>query len=257
MKHFATLLLILFISVSCFSQNENPQIEKLKTKLDTLTSSLDSTDTYQRIGYQFVFSSPDSAKFYTAIAMNRAELLRDTYHIAFCHNNLAVLNTIGLNFPEASFNYRKGIDFLNQIGEERQAANLLGNLAIMFEYKSELDSAIFYNEKAMEVEVKENNLPGISKIHINSGRLFQNKGFYNIAMERYFDALKNYELSEVNVEQKRGVANCNYNISNCFFELNDLEKAASFCQKSFDLYSEIDDKTRHFRSIIEFRKSKV
>ncbi|MCP3928001.1 MAG: tetratricopeptide repeat protein, partial [Bacteroidetes bacterium] len=237
-KFFLSSLLIFSIFSVTYSQETNTKLQEIRTKLAEAKTAYDSTDLYQEMGFQFVYLNPDSARFYSDLAMKRSIENRDTFHMGFINNNYAVIHAYARNMDSSAYHFREGIRLLNQIGEEREAANLVANLAVLFEYQSQYDSAIFYNDMAMAVEVKENFGPGIAKIQVNLGRLYMNKGYLNTALDYYYKALSLFETNDSTHLRKQGRAISNYNICNCLFDMEEFDKGEPYCieaQKRFDL----------------------
>lgn len=98
------------------------------------------------------------------------------------------------------------------------------------------DSASFYYNKALDIAVKIDSKPQVSKIYYAIGRYNQNRGNYNVAIENYLAAAQIFK----NIENIKKEARMFNNIASCYLRLYAEDKSIENYLKSLSLNRSIE-----------------
>lgn len=117
---------------------------------------------------------------------------------------------------------------------------------IVQEYTGMLpDSAIYYNEKALELATRLNDKRLLSKCYHSYGNIYYYKGDYADALNYYFKSLKlNEELGD-----KKAVGSSFNNIGNVYWLQGKNEEALEFYFKDLEVSKEIGDKISEAKTL--------
>ncbi len=116
--------------------------------------------------------------------------------------------------------------------KKEYVASSYNSIANVFQYKSELDSALFYQKKALHIRQQTKDLLGIADSYNNLGIIFDTKGQFAIALDNYFKALYYFEIK--NDIEKQAMTNTNIGI--VYKAQNEYKKAFLYYEKAFNLY---------------------
>ncbi|TXB64603.1 tetratricopeptide repeat protein [Vicingus serpentipes] len=161
---------------------------------------------------------------------------------------------------------------------KKSLASALNNLGFIHMNNGDIDSALFYNHKCLEVRKELNDKKGLAILYNNFGGIYKNQGDIALALNYFHKGLKiQEELSDIrgaavslnNIGQiykiqkdldlaleyyqksleirisnkdKLGMSGSYNNIAGVFQAKNDLEKALEYCFKGLNISIEIGDK---------------
>lgn len=111
-------------------------------------------------------------------------------------------------------------------------------IANVHQYKSELDSALYFHKKALSIRKSINDSLGIADTYNNIGIVYDNKGQFDTALKYYFRALYFYEKKNDIAKQ----AMTNTNIGIIYKAQKEYAKALVYYRKAITLYLKTTDK---------------
>lgn len=149
------------------------------------------------------------------------------------YNNVGIIYSENKNFIEADNYFRKALWISNKQGKEERVAMNLINIANIKKELNELDSALFYNYKALEI------------LELNHFDDFQATAYNNIGeiqlLKKQFEAANSNFINAITLELKNG------DLTNFgFFELN--------LGKSFVLLLQYDSAKTHLENALFYLK---
>jgi class 3 adenylate cyclase len=128
--------------------------------------------------------------------LSGATQLSDSAGVANAWNIIGNILIEQDNFPEAEDAYRKALDMHRSLGNEREVATVLLNLANLSDTKGErllddavqhdsvrqyFDTAVHYLSEVMEIRERDRDLPGLAEAYNNRGLVLKNLGSYQEA----------------------------------------------------------------------------
>jgi len=157
-------------------------------------------------------------------------------------NNLGVLYYYSKNFGKAAQYFKESYDLdkKNKVSSDDLMVDYL-NLAATYEEKVDLDSSLYYNEKAFQLaDSTNNNYRKISSL-IALGRLFAIKGDYSKANTNFLKAIKTVDSSS----SKNNVAALYINYGAFLHaKLNNPKKGLHYFKKAYNFSKKYDLKKR-------------
>jgi tetratricopeptide (TPR) repeat protein len=127
---------------------------------------------------------------------------------------------------------------LEKVRDREGKAKILGELGVIFYYSGELEKALEYYEKALELEEELEIKEGIASILGNIGIVYSTRGELDKALEYYRKVLKLYE--ELGI--KEGMAIAIGNIGTIYQIKGELDKALEYYEKALKLHEELGRK---------------
>ena len=111
-------------------------------------------------------------------------------------------------------------------------------IANIFQYKSELDSAIYYNKKALKIRKQAKDSIRIAETYNNIGIVYDLKGQFSKSLEHYFKSLYYFEKKK-NIDKQAMVIS---NIGIVYKSQKEYSKAFEYYKKAYLLYLNTTDK---------------
>jgi tetratricopeptide (TPR) repeat protein len=106
---------------------------------------------------------------------------------------------------------------IKNIDGQAKVYNNLGNLY----READNDKALNYFNKSLELAIKQNDVPLIAGLYLNTGSIYETKGKYNAALSSYE---KSYKLF-TSINNSIGIIQCLQNLGVLYRKLNQLDKA--------------------------------
>lgn len=132
--------------------------------------------------------------------------------------------------------YSKAGDVFYKLKDTLNYGDAFNNLGLLYFYINEFDSAEYYLTEASfifesETQDLENKAYFLSSVYFNLANISFRKGFYNLAIDRFFETLKYGE--EMDNESLQAAALSN--ISGVYVEMDDYDLALKYINKSIAL----------------------
>lgn len=135
-------------------------------------------------------------------------------------------------------NSRKAIQLSTQSNDKKRLAQSYSFLALYHKEYSNLDSALFYQNKAKDIYSKLNEQLELAKTYVDLKTLYTLKTDYNLAKSRIYKALNLYET----LDNQKGIAQCYAHIGDLLYYENNYNEAIQHCNKAISIQKEIDAK---------------
>jgi tetratricopeptide (TPR) repeat protein len=174
-------------------------------------------------------------------ALGIFEADKDSVRMSRAYNQIALNHLYLGNYSTSIETFQKGLLFLEltENTETQFYAELLGNLALLYEKVSDFEKALEYQEKALTIHSKNGYRVGISNAYINIGKLYSKLGTPKKALDMFIKSLKIKEQ----LGNKYRLANGLTNLGITYSELNQYTKAVENLEKAKSIYHELGHDT--------------
>ena len=120
----------------------------------------------------------DSAFFYGNKALELSKNTKNENGIAQAYNDIGILHYTLAEYNEAMGNYRNSLNIRKRIKDTLGQASLYNKMGLCFQNTFKLDSAIYYNTRALEIYEQQNKLKNASALKGNIANIY--RGFKTI-----------------------------------------------------------------------------
>lgn len=151
--------------------------------------------------------------------------------------------------------YSKAAQVFYDLKDTLNYGDAYNNMGLLFFYVSELDSATYYLSKAAtifesETQDLENKAYFLSSTYLNLANISFRKGFYNLAIDQFFETLKYGEETNDVLFQITALSN----IAGVYIELEDYDLALDYINKSIVLSK---DDPPFKKALVYYRKGVI
>jgi len=170
-------------------------------------------------------------------ALKIREKINDIEGIAATTNNIGTIYW-NLGNQELAINYFK-ISLANEqkINNQKGIASSLNNIGLVFWKENiNLDSALYYINKSIELKLIIGDEEGIAKSYVNLSVIYRSLKEYQIAIKYNKKAIVIFQK----YENKSNISNAYNNIGNCFYFLKQYELSLNYLYKSLEIAKEIN-----------------
>ena len=152
--------------------------------------------------------------------------------------NIGIVYATKRELDKALEYFKKALDLEGELSRQEGIAANFGNIGIVYYFKGELDKALEYYGKALKLDEELGSKEGMAANYGNIGIVYAAKGELDKALEYYEKAL---ELAE-KVGGKEGMA-ANYgNVGVVYKNKGELDKALKYYEKALRLHEELKNK---------------
>jgi len=153
------------------------------------------------------------------------------------------LNRLSINFwykdTEKAYQYtREALDEAKRINFRRGLAVSNNLMGVVFDIKSEYDSALFYYEQSVRFSKETGYLKILASAYNNIGMVHKNRGNYSMAIKAYYDALRIFEKQK----EDKNIGNTYDNLGLVYNEMKQYRTSLEFHMKSLKIREKIQDK---------------
>ncbi len=134
--------------------------------------------------------------------------------------------------------FNKSLEISKELGWREGLALAYGGIGVVYEMKDDLDKALEYQNKSLEISKDLGSKEGTAIQYGNIGIVYKIKGDLDKALEYYNKSLK---ISKV-LGSKEGIANQYGNIGIVYRIKGDLDKALEYYNKSLKISKELGSK---------------
>jgi tetratricopeptide (TPR) repeat protein len=127
--------------------------------------------------------------------------------------------------------YTQAVKIQEEIGDKDGLSQSLGNIAVIYDERGDIERALLLNERALKLSEETNNKGEIASNLNNIGSIYQSQGELKKALEYY----KKGEVILKEIGEDQGRASCLNNIGIIYKKLGDLGKALAYYTTSLKL----------------------
>jgi tetratricopeptide (TPR) repeat protein len=212
----------------------------IQTKSDLLTAR-----SYIKIGTNLIILGS-----YDEALKNFLESLKIAQNHKFQHEEFVSLSDLGViqdrieKFDEALRYYFEALNIYNKsiekgkpIKEIKNIQGLYNNIGNIYLTKNELNTAEEYYTKGLNISEQKLDYTNIGIICNNLGKLEDQKKNHEIA---YTYLVKSLE-ARLKINDKSGIAKSYYSLANHYIEMQQLNEALAYAEKSYSLGNELNE----------------
>jgi signal transduction histidine kinase/Tfp pilus assembly protein PilF len=166
----------------------------------------------------------------------RTGVAKDT-NLVNALNRLSI--TYWYNDTEKAYNLtREALNEANRINFKRGLAVATNLMGVVFDIKSEYDSALFYYKMSVKLSKETGYLIILASAYNNIGMVHKNRGDYSEAIKTYYDALRIFEKQK----DQKPIGNIYNNLGLVYFDLKQLQQSLNFHFKALAIRESMGDK---------------
>ena len=233
------IILFLF-AFSQFSLAQNHQLDSIQKVLLTSDSPEQKADIYKKLAYYYMPQDYGLALLYADSSFYISQSIGDTIMLADSYSLYATLKLRRGDFDAAQKNYNSYEELFEGFANSKYLANeafLTGELGVFHYYKSNLDSALIFFNKSIEVNTTLNNENVVARMQSNIGTILYHDEQYDQALVYFRNAQAIFESS---VKDSIALLNVFNNIGLIFNDLSDPSKAIDYFNKGIDLAEKLN-----------------
>jgi tetratricopeptide (TPR) repeat protein len=221
-----------------------PSLAQNKT-VDSLLAQLkkDKEDTSKvkhlnALGWQMMYSNPDSSIVLSSMALSLAEKLGWKEARAISMGQIGVYYYLKSSYPKALGYFLKALKLKEELGNKNEISKTLANIGNVYFSEGDYPKALEYYQRALKIAIELGNKNGIATDLANIGNIYYSQFDYPKALKYYLKALK---MSE-ELGNKRGVAADLANLGVICKVQGNYARALDFFFKSLKLKKELGNK---------------
>lgn len=150
------------------------------------------------------------------------------------------------SFDKAKENYNKTLEIARLKNDSAYIANVYNNFGILFidSEDKNYDSALYYLDAAIEINVKQNRLPSVIRTYTNKALALMNTKRFDESIV-YYTMLDS--LSRI-MNVSKGIYFAHSGLSKVYLEKNELSKALDHLIISYSIATSLEDKSLLFKT---------
>lgn len=232
-KNILTLILILFVAVPLFSQNQElAKIQLLKEKLNTAKEDTSKVLLLQSLSFQYNSIDPRIGLDYGEQSLELAKDLKFENAYSDCYNSIGGNQFAMGDLKHALETFSKAVELNEKNSIEEKLSDNYANIGNIYYNLSNYTEALSYYQKSLHLDEKLDNKSGIAANYGSIGNVYSNLSNYESAKKYYKNALDIYELTD----NMRGKATILGNIGSVFHDQGEYEKSLEYFNKSLELW---------------------
>lgn len=233
MRITAFLLPFLFISIQVHSQRQQ-QIDSLKTLYATSENNIDKFHVLNNLWMESINYNIEESDQYAndmialGLDLELDSIIRFGYErkgVGFAYRNV---------FDSSAIYFRKALKMYQDIGDSKGAGSIFRNMGQDHHIMGHLDSAYFYYNAAGQSFQQANDSSGMASIYNSKAVLYENKGYFNLALE---EALKSDFILE-RLQESPELEQNYMVIATSYSQMKDTANALEYYDRLTDFFRE-------------------
>lgn len=232
--------LVLFFLFSQFILAQNSKLDSIQNLLLSPISLEDRVDIYHKLSYYYLPQDYDLSVLYADSSYRFSISLGDTFRIADAIDLYAKLKLRRGDSDSARYYYSQYENLFGGFSNSAYIENeafLLGELGVLFFYKSNFDSALYYFEESIEKNTILNNQNVVARMQSNIGSILYHQEQYDQALQHFKSAQLIFEGA---VKDTLALLNVLNNTGLIFHDLEDYPKAISYFERGIHLANQVN-----------------
>jgi len=232
-------VLILALFIQKFSCSQNPVTDSLEKAIRSgAARDTNLVNALNRLSITYWYKDTEKAYTLTRRALKEAERIDFRRGRAVSNNLLGVVFDIKSEFDSALYYYQQSVKFSKETGYLKILASAYNNIGMVHKNRGNFSPAIKAYYDALRIFEKLKDQKGIGNTYNNLGLVYSDMKQYRLALDLH---LKSFIISEINGD-KYGMGASLTNLGLSYSQLNDQEKAMECYLKSLRIKEELGDK---------------
>jgi|TARA_B110000967_G_C18894389_1_gene569568 tetratricopeptide (TPR) repeat protein len=232
--------LLLLVIFSSFVSAQNNKLDSLQKVLLTTDSEDEKADIYTKISYYYLGQDFEIAKLYGDTAFSISKAINDTLRLANSYSLFAQFKLREGQQDSALYYYAKYknlFDNFESVSFKKEEAFLMGEIGVVYYYKSMYDSALYYFNKSINLNKELQNYNLVARMQSNIGSILYHQEKYAQSLTNFRDAQQIFEGS---VKDTMSLINVINNTGLIFYDLKDFTKALTYFNKGIRLATKVN-----------------
>ncbi|HWY11834.1 MAG TPA: tetratricopeptide repeat protein [Bacteroidia bacterium] len=241
MAGFRKYVLLGFVMLNTFQYSvfaQNKIIDSLLSQLKKDNEDTNKVKHLNALGWQMMYSNPDTSIALSNLALSLAEKLRWKKAKAISIGQLGVYYYLKSGYPKALDYFLKALKLKEELGNKNEISKTLANIGNVYFSEADYPKALEYYQRALKLAVELGNKNGIAIDLANIGNIYYSLVDYPKALKYYLKALK---MSE-ELGNKNGIAANLANLGVIYKVQGNYDKALNYSFKSLKFKRELGNK---------------
>ncbi len=240
MKHFSTLLLVLFLTSPAFTQDSN--IDSLKDALPK-ASGEPRIRVLLELCWQYRFINADTARQFGLKALELAKEANLEIVEAEALTYIGVTHESQGNYSEALAVELEALALRKKIGDDSKTAKTLNDIGIIYDEQGDYQQSLEYYYEARRIFERLKDASNTAMVISNIGIVLKAQKEYKKVVGYYHEALTIYKK----INNKFGIAACDANLGSVYYFLEKYDSSLYYSLKGTKEFEE--QKIRQFLSM--------
>ena len=238
MRDFYLLLLFVLSSFSVIIGQSGTAVDSLLSEYRSQSNDSSKLRTLNALVRHYMYRDKDEAKKYATEQLDLANNLRDTSAMSLAHYQFGSIYYDQSLRDSIEYHYSKALEYGEVINNHIYISQAMSGLAMMEFAEGNMDEAEAMNEENLKINLEAQDSMGIAMNYEFKGRVNQNRGYYQIALE---NILKAHELYKILKDDLR-MADALTLMGTLELNFGNLDRAIEYKQEAYSIYEENEDK---------------
>jgi tetratricopeptide (TPR) repeat protein len=160
LHRISILIACLLLTRSISFSQDTALVDSLMSELKCAKADTSFLNLNLDLGSEYLFNSPDTAKFFIDQAFQYAVNLDDSSNIAECYNLYGIIGTIQGKYLTGIENFQQSLTWYELVGDHRGAANIINNIGVIYGYLENFEESIRHYKESYEISISINDTSG-------------------------------------------------------------------------------------------------
>jgi signal transduction histidine kinase/Tfp pilus assembly protein PilF len=227
------------VLIFSFLLDSNAQVntDSLNSILKPL-AGIERVDSLNKYAFELGVPNLETKLEYTREAKELANKLKYTKGLISALNNLGDAEFKSKKYKNANAILSQALNLLKTNKNDSLLAMVNSNLALNYEKLPNIDSAIIFHTKALEVNIRLKNKVGEAFAFNNLGLIYWKRGENLKAIENFKKAVKLRE----NIDNPQSLGNAVQNLGVAYWKYGDYENAFKYYQRALKLREQVGNR---------------
>lgn len=175
------------------------------------------------------------------------------YSVAELYNQLGVISLLMGNLNDSEKYYEKSVEYYEKTDDFIEVTKPINNLGLIYgEYYGNIDKAMEYLEKGLDISKRYNSLHNTAFFYVNIGSIYIKKHKFELAKE-YTHRMLNIALD---IDEKNMISSAYINLSSIYIDTGELDKAWIYIHELKEQFKNglitIDDIDKYYETLMKF-----
>ena len=218
---------------------QNPVADSLEKAISTgVARDTNLVNALNRLSINYWYNDTEKAYNLTRRALNEAEKINFRRGMAVSNNLMGVVFDIKSDFDSALFYYRQSVKFSKETGYLKILASAYNNIGMVHKNRGDFSQAIKAYYDALRIFEQQKDEKGIGNTYNNLGLVYLDLKQLNLALGLHIKSLRIREK----INDQYGIGASLTNIGMIYSDMNQSEKALGYYLKSLQIKERLGDK---------------
>jgi signal transduction histidine kinase len=235
------LIALFYIAALSFglAQNSKLKVDSLNNLLKNSTDDIKRLDLLSKITNQYLKNKSDSAFKYAYLHLALAEKIKSKVEIAKSCALLGGVHRFVSNLDSAMFYQTKALDIFKILQDTTNISRTLIGIGLLHNTKGNYAEAYKHYLVAQDLAERRNDSAALGKLKVNIGLNFYHETEYDKALKYYNEAL----YIQQRLKDINSIGNINLNIALIHQKREQVDKALKHFKIALEIYQQLENKS--------------